>query len=74
MQLLDNKLSAVWSRLIYLRRGRDELEAAARRKRKAETRDPILARIASIDTQIKAAEREEWDADDERYDLIWRRR
>lgn len=74
LRQIDNRLSAIQSRLNYLRRDRDELEAAIRRMRKPETRESIRARIAGIDLQIKAAEKEEWEADNERYDLIWRRR
>lgn len=74
LRQLDNQLSAVQSRVNWLLKDREELEAVLRRKRKPATRESILAKIASIDSQIKAAEKEEWEADDERYDLIWRRR
>ena len=73
LQQIESSLSIIGSRLHDLRKQRDDLEATLRRKRKPETRDLIAARIAVVDSQIKAAETEEWEADDERYDLIWRR-
>jgi hypothetical protein len=58
LRQIDNRLSIIQSRLNDLRRDRDELEAASRRKRqKPETQEAIRVRIASIDLQIKAAEK-----------------
>ena len=74
LRQVDNQLSTLQVRLNYLHRDRDELEAASLRKRKPETREHILAQIAKLDAKIEAAQKEEWDADNERYDLIWNRR
>jgi seryl-tRNA synthetase len=73
LRQIDSTLSVIQSRLNHLRRERDELDASLRRKRKPETLENLLASIARIDLQIKAAEKEEWSADNERYDLIWHR-
>jgi seryl-tRNA synthetase len=74
LRRLDNQLSSLGWRLGHLRDERKKLEAALRRKRKPDTRAPLLEKIEAIDSQIKAAEKEEWDADNERYDLIHYRR
>jgi seryl-tRNA synthetase len=74
LRRLDNQLSSLEWRLGHLRGEREKLEAALRRKRKPDTRAPILERIEAIDSQINAALKEEWDADSDRYNLIWSRR
>jgi hypothetical protein len=73
---LDSKLSLLGWRLEDLRRERERLEITLKRKRlKPETWASLEARLASINDQIKALQREESDVDDERYDRLygWRR-
>lgn len=51
---------------------RERIERESQRKRlSVKSRETIRVRIRTIDLQIEKAQREEWDADDERYDLLW---
>jgi hypothetical protein len=72
LQQLDVRLSMLNWRLDGLRRQRDNLLAESSKKRFGlKAKEFLRLRIEAIDIQIKAAEEEEWEADDERYDLLW---
>jgi seryl-tRNA synthetase len=69
---LDNKLSLIQSRLGDLYRDRDGLEEDLQRKGlKPDMREILEARLTSLNDRIKAAQKEEWDTDDERYDALY---
>jgi hypothetical protein len=69
---LDNKLSLIRSRLTDLYRDRDEIEGELQQKGlKPDMRGILESRLASVNNRIKVEEKEEWDADDERYDALY---
>jgi hypothetical protein len=68
---LHNKLSLIQSRLTYLFKVRDKVEGDLQRKGlKPEMRGILEARLASTNDLIKAAQMEEAETDDERYDAL----
>jgi hypothetical protein len=71
----DNKLSLIQGRLRGLYANREEIEEELQQKGlKADVREALEARLALLDEQIKAAQKEEWDIDGERYDRLYGRR
>lgn len=68
----DNKLSFIRYRLMDLYRDRDEVEEELRQKGLKSSRREILeARLVSVHDRIKAAQKEEWDIDNDRYDALY---
>ena len=72
---LDNKLAFIQMRLNDLRAQRGRLEEKLKQKGlKPAVRKSLESGLAALGNRIKSVEREEWDADDERYDLLYYRR
>jgi seryl-tRNA synthetase len=69
---LDTKLSLIQSRINDLLTEHERLEEELKQKGlKRSLRESLKTRMAAIDGQIKAAQKEDWDADDQRYDLLY---
>jgi seryl-tRNA synthetase len=69
---IDVKLANMRSRLMDVYAERERLEEELKQKGvKRSERKSLKARLAAINSQIQQTESEEWDADSERYDLLY---
>jgi seryl-tRNA synthetase len=68
----DIKLAHMRSRLMDMYGERNRVEEELKQKGlKRSERESLKTRLTTIDGRIKQAESEEWDADSERYDLLY---